>query len=163
MNVNSRKWAKFTLRWGIAVLGIAWVLAKTSFHDHVLILDRSLDKQQVRVEDGAPNSAPEFWAFYGGRRQYPISRDRIWTPEGDRRTVPIAGPGGAKVQAKVLAVHPALDQQPKQPPAELLIEDPATRVHRIIKPSDVIGGYTLRVVYPLIDIGILRLVREARP
>lgn len=164
MRVNYRKWLKFTLRWGIAVLGIAWVLARTSFHDHVLLLDRNLVPQQVRVEDGAPPDAREFWHFYGGRRQpVPIPREQVWTPAGDRRTVPIANANGQKVNAKVLAVHPAPNQQPKHPPAEILVEDPATRAPRIIKPSDVIGGYTVRVAYPLVDIGLIRLVREARP
>jgi uncharacterized protein (TIRG00374 family) len=164
MKVNFRKWAKFTFRCGIAVLGLAYVLARTSFHDHILILGNSLNPQQVRIEDGAPNTANEFWLFYGGVRQsVPVTRDHVWTPPGDQRTVPILNSAGNTVRAKVLAVHPALDQQPKQPPAELLVEDPATAAHRIIKPTEVVGGYTIRVPYPLVDIGLIRLVREARP
>src|SRR5690242_7703574 len=124
MKLNSRKWAKFAIRWGIAVFGITYVLLKTSFHDHVTVLDKSLSPQQVRIEDGTPNTAREFWAFYGGHRQYPIPRGDVWSPPGDQRTVEIHNVAGKDVKAKVLAVHPQLDQQAKQPPAELLVEDP---------------------------------------
>jgi len=77
--------------------------------------------------------------------------------------VPISGRDGNEVNAKVLAIHPALDQQQNQPPAELLVEDPANGAHRIIKPAEVIGGYTVGVPYPLVDVGLIRLVQAARP
>jgi uncharacterized protein (TIRG00374 family) len=163
MNPRLRKWAKFTLRWGIAVFGVTWVLLKTSFHDHVLIVDKNNEKQQIRIDDGQPLDAGEFWVFYGGKRQYPILRNDVWTPPGDRSSVPIWGADGKKHNATVLAIHPGPDQQRGQPPAQLLVRDPQTGKPRIIKPSEVVDGYAVRVVYPLIEVGLIRLVREARP
>ncbi|HSZ58090.1 MAG TPA: lysylphosphatidylglycerol synthase transmembrane domain-containing protein [Tepidisphaeraceae bacterium] len=158
-----RKWAKFTLRWGVAALGVTWVLLRTSFHDHVLIVDKNNQTQQIRIEDGQPQDANQFWVFYGGQRQYPITRNDAWTPPGDRSSVPIWGRDEKKQNATVLAIHPAPDQQPNQSPAQLLVRDPQTEQPRIIKPTEVAGGYTVRVVYPLVEVGLIRLVREARP
>jgi uncharacterized protein (TIRG00374 family) len=163
MNPRFRKWAKFTLRWGIAVFGITWVLLKTSFHDHVWIVDKNNQKQEIRIEDGQPLDAPQFWVFYDGKRQYPKPRNAIWTPPGDRSSVPILGADGKKLNATVIAIHPAPDQQRNQPPAELLVRDPQTGKPRIITPAGVVGGYTVRVPYPLVEVGLIRLVREARP
>ena len=162
MKKHLSKWTKFVLRWGIAVFGISFVLGKTNFHDHVMILGPHELPAEVRVEDGAPLTAHQFWAFYDGKRQYPIDRAQVWTPSGDRRSVPVLANGKSE-NATLLAVHPALDQQPRQPPAELLIQDPATGKPRRINPSEVIGGFTVRVVYPLVDVGLLRLVRQANP
>lgn len=166
MKFKLGKWAKHTLRWGIAVLGISWVLAKTSFHDHVLVLDKNQQVVAVQIEDAQPEDAPQFTGFPGGialSKATSIPRDQLWTPPGDRRTVPIADPAGKKQNAKVLAIHQYPYQQPGQPPKEILVQDPQTGKPRIITPTDVIGGYQVRVVYPLVDIGLIRLVREARP
>ena len=74
---------------------------------------------------------------------------------------PDLGPRRKKQNATVLAIHPAPDQQPNQSPAQLLVRDPQTEQPRIIKPTEVAGGYTVRVVYPLVEVGLIRLVREA--
>jgi len=100
---------------------IVYVLIRTSFHDHISIVDRNLDKQQIRSKTGNLNTAPEYWAFYDGRRQYPIARAEVWTPPEIKGRLPISGRDGNEVNAKVLAIHPALDQQQNQPPAELLL------------------------------------------
>ena len=163
MKKHFSKWTKFLLRWGIAVLGIAYVLSKTSFHDHVMLLDRQEQPAEVRVEDGASPDARQFWAVYDGKKQYPIEREQVWTPAGDQRSVTIAEQNGKPRTAKLLAVHPQLHQQPHQPPAELLVQDPQTGKPQRIRPSQVIGGYNVRVVYPLVDIGLIRLVRDANP
>src|SRR5579862_5101389 len=102
MKLNYKKWSKFGLRWGIAVFGISLVLAKTSFHDHVLVLDKKGQATPVRIEDGESNAAIQFWAFYDGKRQYPIARANVWTPPGDQRSVPIASADGKQQNEKVL-------------------------------------------------------------
>lgn len=162
MKKQISKWTKFLLRWVIAVFGISFVLGKTNFHDHVMILGPHDTPAEVRVEDGAPLNAHQFWAFYDGKRQYPIDRAQVWTPAVDRRSVSILVNGKSET-ATLLAVHPALNQHVRQPPAELLIQDPTTGTPRRISPSEVVGGFTVRVVYPLVDVGLLRLVRQANP
>ncbi len=39
MHSRVKKWASFIVRWGIAVVGITWVLNNTSFHDRLLMID----------------------------------------------------------------------------------------------------------------------------
>ena len=157
------KWTRFLIRWGIAVLGIAWVLNQTSFHDHVLDGRIGADGRpiKVRIEDGSPSDSPRFWVYYDGRRQYPIERDQVWTPPGERTSVQVYGPDGRPIKAKVLEVLPPPDARPDQPPLALLIADPATHQPRKISPSQVIGGYTIHVPYPRVDIGLIQLVRQA--
>jgi uncharacterized protein (TIRG00374 family) len=160
MNPRLRKWLKFTLRWGIAVFGITWVLLRTSFHDHVLIVDSNNKKLEIRINDGQPLDASQFQVFYGGNS---ISRSEVWTPPGDQSSVPVWGADGKKHSATVLAIHPAPDQQRNQPPAQLLVRDPQTGNPRVISPAEVVDGYTVRVVYPLVEVGLIRLLQEARP
>ena len=163
MKIRISKWTKFLLRWGVAAVGIAWVLARTSFHDHVMVLEARNKPAEVRIEDGTPLTNSQFWVLLDGRRSHAVSREQIWTPPGDRRTVPILTEQGRR-DAEVLAVHPAPNQQRNQPPAELLIKDPQNHNQRTrISPSQVIGGYTVRVPYPLVEIGLIRLLREANP
>src|SRR5687768_11231208 len=40
MKSAAAKWAKFVLRWGIAVVGIWWVVSQINFRDRVWILDQ---------------------------------------------------------------------------------------------------------------------------
>lgn len=157
MKQKFKKWAKFTLRWGIAVFGIWYVLARTSFHDRVIILDGENRPVEVRIIEGASDSTPFFKQADG---QALIARDQVWTlPE--RSSVQIEGPNGASEKARVLAIHPKADQQPNQPPDKLLVFNPSTQQRQKIAPSQVVGGYKVGVVHPLVDIGLLRLLREA--
>src|SRR5690348_16002160 len=48
MSKRAKKWISFLLRWGIAVVGVYWVLANISWRDRVLITGK----------DGWPVSAP---------------------------------------------------------------------------------------------------------
>ena len=159
MKKKFSKWAKFVFRWGIAVFGITYVLLKTSFHDRVILLGDQNQPLEVRVIDGSRENAPVFEDFHSHAL---IDRTRVWTlPE--RPSVSIPGPDKKPEQAKLLAIHPFPNQQSHQPPQELLIRDPQTGNPKIIAPSEVVGGFKLRVPYPLVDIGLLRLVREANP
>jgi hypothetical protein len=159
MKTTLKKWAKFTVRWGIAVFGIWYVLAKTSFHDRVIILGDGDKPVSVRVVDGTQDSNRVFQQ-YGGMALIP--RDQVWTP-AERSSVEIAGPNGAPEKARLVAIHPEPNQQPDQPPAQLLIQDPKTAKYETIPPGDVVGGFKVHVPYPLVDRGLLRLVREANP
>lgn len=159
MKTTLKKWAKFTVRWGIAVFGIWYVLAKTSFHDRVIILGDGDKPVSVRVVDGTQDSNRVFQQ-YGGLAL--IQRNQVWTP-AERSSVDILGPNGAPEKAKLVAIHPEPNQQPDQPPAQLLIQDPRTAKYERISPTDVVGGFNVHVPYPLVDRGLLRLVREANP
>src|SRR5690349_21338086 len=156
MKQKLKSWVTFSLRWGIAIAGIAYVLSKTSFHDRVILVDPKTGQEgMVRVVDGSAESDRAFTAFYS---HHPISRDEVWTAP-DRPSIVITEPDGHETKAKLLAVLPQPDQQPKQPPRALLIADPHGGKNRIIEPSQAAGGYKVRVPHPLVDIGLVRLVR----
>jgi uncharacterized protein (TIRG00374 family) len=160
MKTKLKSWATFTLRWGIAIAGIAYVLSKTSFHDRVKLVDPNSGREEmIRVVDGSAESDRAFTAFYS---HHPISRDEVWTAP-DRPSVVISEPDGKEAKAKLLAVLPEPDQQPRQAPRALLIEDPQNGKNEVIDPSRVVGGYKVRVPHPLVDIGLVRLVRQANP
>ena len=88
MKKQFKKWATFTLRWGIAVAGIWFVLSKMSFHDRVTILDGDNRPVAVRIVDGESDSSPVFKQADGPAL---ISRDQVWTLP-DRPSVLIHGP-----------------------------------------------------------------------
>ena len=157
MNKQAKKWITFSLRWGIAAVGIYLVLSKTSFHDRVRTVDpRTHELQTRRIVDGQSELAASFTVVGNP----PIARDEVWTTP-DLARVRIAMPDGGTHTAKVLAILPQVQQEPDQSPRKLLIEDPKTGRHREIPPTDVLKGYIVRVPHPLIDVGLLRLVREA--
>ena len=60
MKQQLKKWSKFTLRWGIAVIGIWYVLAGTSFHDRIMILGKGNVPDEIRIIDGAGESDSKF-------------------------------------------------------------------------------------------------------
>jgi uncharacterized protein (TIRG00374 family) len=159
MKTKLKKWIKFTLRWGIAVIGICYVLSKTSFHDRVTILGDDDKPFAVRVVDGTSESAAKFKQADGAAL---IAREQVWTL-AERSSVEIIGTGGKPEKAKLLAIHPRPDQQHDQAPDKLLIQNPDTGKRQKIDPAQVVGGFKVHVPYPLVDVGLIRLVREANP
>jgi hypothetical protein len=162
MPSRSKKWLLFVLRWGVAVAGIWWVLASVSFQDRVRIVDANNQLRAVPVahsphEDWIKFEIRDKNALPGGDS---ISRDQLWT-QPDVPTVKITGASGAIESAKVLAIRPGFHLEKGGTPAELLIRDPHTKRPIRIEPSRVVGGYRVPVPYPLVDIGLIRLVREA--
>src|SRR5438105_12300374 len=83
MKHHVKRWVLFTLRWGIAVAGIAWVLSKVSFHDRVVIFDAgSQNVQAVRVLGDAKETDAQFRIVDTTRPQAPVrevSREELWT------------------------------------------------------------------------------------
>jgi uncharacterized protein (TIRG00374 family) len=155
------KWTKFTLRWAIAVIGVAWVLNKTSFHDQALLLDKNNLPISVRVYGDALDADKSFLvsdpAAPGSQQTVPP--DQLWT-RPDRRTLsayaPVTGmdQGSLPVSVKFLAYHPS--------DGKLDVQYAGDNRGTIIDPSQVVGGYQVSVPYPLVDIGLDRLVLHAR-
>lgn len=159
MNAQAKKWITFTVRWGIAAAGIWYVLAKTPFHDRLLLLENN-QLVSATVLGEPPEDAPAFQIVdpqTGQRRQ--VNRGDVWT-QPDRPKVYI-NPGGHAEKVKVLAIRPGPSYRPGQPPAELLVKNPQTGKPLSIDSSQVMGGYKVGVPYPMVDIGIVRLVEHA--
>ena len=61
-----KKWLTFSLRWGIAVVGIWWVLSQITWRDRVTLLDASNRPHMVRLADFPPFDAAEFHVYDAG-------------------------------------------------------------------------------------------------
>lgn len=159
MNPRITKWTKFIVRWGIAVAGIGWVVANIAFHDRVMVLGPDALPVETRVFGDANDYDSRFLIAVPNPRageptQQWVSRDAVWT-RPDRRSVSLQFPDGRVASVKLLAVHPS--------DHKLLVLDPATHKTGLqIEPSQVVGGLPKDLVpYPLVDIGLDRLVWQA--
>ena len=155
-----KKWTTFTLRWGIAVLGIWWVVSKTPFRDRLLLVDPQNQIVSVRVLNEPAEHDPRFEIIDSAGHKETIKRSTVWT-KPDKGSVSLGSPRDEK-KAKLLAIRPGEGHEIGAPPAELLIVDPDTGKNRRITPDLVAGGYHVNVPYPLVDIGVVRLVEHAR-
>lgn len=158
MNKTAKKWLTFTVRWGIAVAGIWIVLAKTPFYDQAMIL-RGDQLIRVRVIGDPPESAPTFTVIDPDGKTQTVDRDDVWTqPDNGKTAVHL---DTRYIRVKLLAIRPGGHHAPNAPPAELLIQNPDTGKPQRISPDIVPGGYHIRIPYPLVDIGVVRLVKYA--
>lgn len=154
----------FILRWTIAVVGIYWVIANISMHDRVLIAASDGWPVSVRLAREASDQDQLFtiWDASGHVRQVPrtdlISRtDRLKIKLKDGRTLAVLG-------LKVTE-DPNRSNWPiiAAPPRNLwqrywnIHNAPAI----IVQPSAVAGKYSVDVPYPLIDRGLLPMIRDA--
>jgi hypothetical protein len=161
MKHSVRKWSTFTLRWGIAVVGIWWVLSKTPFHDELMYINGNGELSRAQVLGQPPEASGQFQivdTLTGTTRS--IDRQEVWTKAGEKSVRVKQGDKWQKV--KVLAIRPGAHLADNGAPAELLITDPVTDKPVKIAPDQVRGGYKVRVAYPLVDIGVVRLVKQAR-
>jgi len=161
MNQQVKKWITFVIRWGIAAAGIAIVLAKTPFHDQLLLLSADNELVHVSVLNDPPEDASQFTIYNPATHAtQTIAREDVWT-QPDNPRVRIRR--GSEAHAfKLLAIRPGAHHEVNAPPAELLVRDPHTDKPIRVAPSEVPGGYYVRVPYPLVDIGVVRLVKQAR-
>lgn len=165
MQKRSTKWLMFALRWGIAVAGVWWVLAKTTFNDRLMILDKDNRLVSMSVLNAPNEDAARFLVHDHSnpdpaKHRYSVPRDQVWTQPA-ATSVKIKEPSGVIESAKVLAMRPGQHLDPGGTPTELLIRDPRSGKPERISPTRVVGGYTVRVPYPPVEIGLLRLVKQA--
>src|SRR4051794_24807668 len=117
---KKKRWLSSLLRWGIAVVGITYVLWNMRFHDRVRILNDQGEVGEVRVWNDANDTDTVFNTDDGAK-----TRDQLWTLP-DRKVVrrpDPENPRGVK-EYKLLAVRPAGNIP--GPAAELLVQDPDT-------------------------------------
>src|SRR4051794_9370138 len=107
---TGKQWLMFALRWGIAIAGISYVVAKINFHDHVKVLDESkLQLVDLQVVGGAPENAGWFRAWGplptgAPAAEHVIPREQVWTDRSDRAAVDLPGPGGKPVSMPVRGI-----------------------------------------------------------
>jgi uncharacterized protein (TIRG00374 family) len=152
MNQRVKKWLTFALRWGIAVVGIWWVISQITWRDRVTTLNPSNNRPvPERLADNQPLNGTAFTLL-------------------DGRVLPV----GSLVSLPDVK-HVTLGSAPKGPDAELLALDLSPNLKTVnrllvaptpggpgqwVTPGQVVG-YRLKVPHPLVEIGVGRMLRDA--
>ena len=182
-NANStgrdwKGWAKFALRWGIAVVGVAWVVSGLTIRDRVYVLDADAAGRPVLLD--AALAAPfdpevDATARYVDPRtdeEKVAPRDRLLHGP-DRDEVDVNTPAGeAELRLAGMRLRePAdgLDRNELPTPYDLHVytaqaDDEAEAMHvRRLETEEWAGNYALKTPQPLVRVGLATMVSEARP
>jgi len=168
MKKHAKKWLKFALRWGIAVVGIYLVVHNIAFRDRVIVLNPAGgDKVEARVLGDARDTDPAFRILAASANdpqphEQVVGRDALWA-KPDRVKIPVKIDGKV-VEAKLLAVHPNLSDPKSGPPTAFLVRDLDNDQISQVAPSQVVDlpEYVKdHIPYPLVEVGLNRMVREA--
>jgi uncharacterized protein (TIRG00374 family) len=158
MTPRAKHWLKFSLRWGVAVLGIGWVLWGITFRDRTTVLEAATNLPfYVQVLDDAREDQTHYRIAHtvnGVRSVEEVTRDQLWV-RPDRKTVDLKTDNPTKTDRRpLLAVKPTGGRA-----RQVVVKDPATGHGEIVDASRLAD--TLSISLPRVEIGLLRMVREA--
>lgn len=154
-------WLTFSVRWGIAIAGIALVVSNISVYDRVQILDpatNAVQKLRVLNNPGEMELQYEVERAGGGTPQM-VGRDQLWVRPD--RTHAKARLGDRVRKVKVLAVKPGDETGAGRSVRQVLIEDPDSGRALVVDPAQLVDAGPLTANSPYVEVGIRRLVREA--
>jgi uncharacterized protein (TIRG00374 family) len=146
---------KFLVRWGIAVVGIWWVISKMSWHDHVWAVlpgQTMPTKNLVLATDHATDQDLVFKVWVNGQ-VVSLSRDQV-VNEPDRDNLNVFGEGKVKY---VVGVDLSADLKHVN---RLLVADSPTGPANWA-PAEDFPQYQISVPHPRVQVGVLRMIREA--
>lgn len=147
------------LRWGIAIVGIWWVLSQISFSDKVLVAQPEDIAQPVAQMSLAAPDATENDADYHVVGRKPVPHDQVLSkPDRKNQQLQFHDAAGDKQTGKLLGFD-LTETAPHQ--ARRYFVQVAGDKAQWITPSQLITPYELKVPYPRVDVGVARLVREA--
>jgi uncharacterized membrane protein YbhN (UPF0104 family) len=183
MSPRAKKSITFVLRWGIAVLGIGWVISNISIHDRVLIANpRTGRPTPARLAAAAGENSQTFVVYTPFTKSaapdgsalpatLTVNRDDLFV-KSDRDQVTISEPDGSTNNVEILGLK-VTDDTPRET-WPLLVCRPRTflmkytgrdwgDLPRVIDPSRIVprDSYHIRVPYPIIDVGIGEMTRQA--
>jgi uncharacterized protein (TIRG00374 family) len=157
-----KKTATFVVRWGIAVVGIWYVISHLSWHDRVLaILNSSNIPQQVNLSQAANDDAAVFHIVdpvSGAVKN--IGRDDV-VNEPDKANMTVIVDGQPK---PLLGLDLIGERQQYQVSRFLVAASPAKTQAEWVSPSHVMrgaGGYELTVPHPRVEVGVLTMTQSA--
>ncbi len=169
MKQRAVKWLKFLLRWGIAVVGIWWVISQMHFRDRVWILDEknhplaaTLSAYPDKAEQSAVFEIFDPWTY----QRRVISRREVVNRPDQKELIlayhnPAATrPADAEKQGKLLALDLSDDLKKVQ---RLLVDDPQKGEGVWITPSQLKTPFVLKVPHPRLEVGINTLIWLANP
>lgn len=154
---KKKRWISAVVRWGIAVVGITYVLWNMRFHDRVRVLTPANEIDEVLAWNDANDADAQFTIVDG---QTHVGRETLWTLP-DRKTVRRADPAkpGSTKEYKLLAVRPV--GPIPGPAADVLVQDPDSKQRSVLPAKDFPPTDRPSVTYPLVERGINRMAREA--
>jgi uncharacterized membrane protein YbhN (UPF0104 family) len=154
---RAKKWTKFFLRWTIAVVGIGYVVWKTPLYDRVTVLDSTLHPVKLTLIEEPPPGFTQVKAIDPATHQVKVIDAGELVSPPDQKSVAVKTPEGMQ-KRPLLALRLSGDLKHAR---ELLIENPDGTAHWI-KPAQT-KNYKLSVPHPLVDRGLIPMVRGANP
>lgn len=154
---NLKKGVKFCLRWGIAIIGVWWVISHISLDDYVLILDAKNIPVKTKLLSPAPENATEF-EIQNPNTQQPVKIPRILTvnpPEKPNR--PIHWKAGNETGSGTLL---GLDLTDDLKLRSILVKPDNSDQGVWLLPVQA-PGFELGFPRPRVEIGARRLVKNA--
>ncbi len=177
MNPKAKSAIKFTVRWGIAVLGIGWVLSNLSCYNRVLIEDPATGRPTpVRLAAEAQEGDSSFEVLNpfvepGKTVRTKVERTDLFVKSDTDKLVihdPVnpAATENVEVLGLKVTADPVMEHWP------IIIAKPRTfwmkysgghygDRARLIDATQVVGDYHIRVPYPVIDAGLLPMTQLA--
>ena len=105
MKKAAKKWGLFGLRWGIAIVGIWWVVSKISLDDEAVVMDASQQLVAVQVVREVPETGAVLVREEASGVEREVQRSQIQTRPGVRSLVKGAD---AKLLAGAVLVFPVV-------------------------------------------------------
>jgi uncharacterized protein (TIRG00374 family) len=169
MNQQLKSWTKFILRWGIAVAGIYYVISSISLPDRVTVPSPKDGWPEALVVVGQPSdSSPTFQVRIDGSLIQVTRNDLLVRPDQERVYIQQDGKPH-KLEVLALMVR---DDDPDRSHWPLIVTEPRTlwqrywKTHnghaKVIQPSQILGSYDVNVPYPIVEIGMQRMLSEAK-
>ena len=155
MSEATKKWGKFLARWTIAVVGIGWVVANTPLYDKVTIVGPNNRPMQVSLAEDVSGKITSVKIIDPQTKQVrTIPRDQLVNKPDTKWVQVLDGDGLHK--RRLLALDLTDDLKTVR---RFLVETPDGG-GEWLTPNRVVD-YKLGVPYPLVDQGIVPMVREA--
>lgn len=159
MRKRLRKIASLTFRWGIAIVGIWWVVSQMSITDHALIMAQGNRPQEVTVTGSLPGNRYQIKDPNTGELRIVEYGELLNRP--DRKTVTLQREF-RQIEVHLLAMELSEDQSGKPVVERLLVASAPEGEGWWVYPIEVAGGFDLKVPHPRVQVGLETLFREAR-
>jgi hypothetical protein len=147
---------KFTLRWGIAVVGITWIVMQLTIRDRVNVVLADGTVRSVALREPATEDSSQF--LIEGQTE-PVARADV-VSQPDRKTVVLAD---SKAEVKLLGLHLRGDLNRSPEVDQLVVANPNGNGGIRVRPDEIAGGFTVRTPRPVVEKGLATMGREANP
>lgn len=158
MKTRIRKIARFTLRWGVAIVGIWWVISQMSFADRALVVGADNRPVEVKVIDDLPDGRYVIQSPGTKERQEVGSHELVNAP--DRKTVVLQDGSQTRV-VPLLGMDLVTGTNGVVTAERLLVASGPKGEGAWILPLQVSGGFKLKVPHPKVEVGLESMVRDA--